>query len=101
MSTETDRFDSTLTAEEVLDGFEALVNEKGWKLKERSEDEATAGKGLSVRTFGDEIEVTADEVEGGTTRVHVVVHSRQIVDWGSNDEIAAAIRTRLSGAAAT
>ncbi|MDQ3632616.1 MAG: hypothetical protein M3417_15370 [Actinomycetota bacterium] len=32
MSTETDRFTSTLLPAEVLDGFEALAAEKGWKL---------------------------------------------------------------------
>lgn len=42
MSTETDSFDSTMSAADVLDGFEALAAEKGWKLHERTDSEATA-----------------------------------------------------------
>lgn len=97
MSTETTSFDSTLPPEAVLDGFEALAAEEGWKVNERSTDQAQAAKGKSLRTWSEQIELSADRVEDGRTRVHVVVHARQIVDWGSHDEVIAAIRERLSG----
>lgn len=98
MSTKTDTFDSTMSAEAVLDGFESLVKEKGWKLKDRDGDAAVAKKGLNTRTFGDKIEISAAAVEGGRTRVNVTVSSVQVVDWGSNDDIAEAIRHRFADA---
>lgn len=97
MSTETDNFDSTLSPEDVLDSFEALAAEKGWKLQERSDSEAAAKKTPNLRTFGDQIELSAESLADGRTRVHVVVHSRQIVDWGSNEDVTAAIHARLAG----
>jgi hypothetical protein len=97
MSTETATFDSTLRPEAVLDGFEALAAEKGWKLNERSDDQAQAKKGMNLRTWSEQIELSADRVEDDRTRVHVVVHARQIGHWGSHDEVIASIRERLSG----
>lgn len=97
MSTETATFDSTLSPEEVLDGFEQLAAEKGWTLAERSDDQAEARTGRSLRTWGEQVELRADRIESGQTRVHAVVHARQIVDWGSNADVIDAIRDRLSG----
>lgn len=81
-----------------MDGFEALAADEGWKLKERTRDEAVAKKGLNLRTYGDQIEISAQRLADGATSVHVVAHSRQLVDWGSNEEVAAKIRAHLSGA---
>lgn len=98
MSTESDQFTSTLSPEAVLDGFESLASERGWKLKERTADDAVAKKGVNVRTWSDQIRISAERLDDGSTSVHVVTHSRQIGDWGSNEDIAADIRARLSGA---
>ncbi len=79
----------------ALDAKKFLKTEKGEP--PFATDQAQAAKGKGLRTWSEQIELSADRVEDGRTRVHVVVHARQIVDWGSHDEVIAAIRERLSG----
>lgn len=52
---------------------------------------------MNLRTWGEQIELSADRLDDQRTRVRVVVHARQVVDWGSHDEVVATIRARLSG----
>ncbi len=96
MTTKTDRFDSILSPEHLLDGFEALVAEKGWELLDRSNNWATARKPMDHRTWEDRIALSAVSLAEGGTRVHVVVNSGQFVDRGSSSDVAVAIRERLA-----
>jgi len=98
MSTQTETFTSTLAPDAVLDGFEARAADRGWKLNERRDDAAEATKGVSFRAWKEQIEISADPVgDTGETKVQLVVHTRQMFDWGEGDTVIQAIRERLSG----
>lgn len=97
MPKHTEKFQSPMAPEEVLDAFEALAREKGWKLKDRAAGAATAKKGVNLRSFGDEIALHVFPDEDGSTQVSLQVDSHQIADLGrSQKEITEAIHGRLS-----
>lgn len=100
MSTHTETLTSTLAPGAVLDGFEVLAADRGWKLKERRDDAAKARQGVNFRSWSEQIEISADPVgDTGETKVQLVVHTRQMFDWGEGETVIQTIRERLSGSA--
>ena len=97
MPTHTDLFTSSLSPQEVIDQFAALSADKGWKIKDRDDHLVDAQTGVSLKTWGEHIEVTADGTPEGT-RVHLRVDTRfGLVDWGEGSAIQREVRTRLGG----
>ncbi len=94
----TDSFISSLKPGEVIDRFEELSQEKGWKIKSRDEHGVEAKQSPNFFAWGEHIEVSADETPEGT-KVHLVVNlSRpQLVDWGEGSSIEREVRSRLGG----
>ncbi len=98
MPTHTEPFISSLKPGEVLDRFEELSQEKGWKVKSRDDaaHSAEAKQGVTFKAWGEHIEVSADETPEGT-KVTLVVGSAQLVDWGEASAIEREVRSRLGG----
>lgn len=99
-TTHTSWFVSSLKPGEVLDRFEELSHEKGWKVKSRDDaaHSAEAKQGVTFKTWGEHIDVSADETPEGT-KVNVVVarSGYQAIDWGEGSDIEREVRSRLGG----
>lgn len=66
---------SSLSPEEVLDRFRQLSAEKGWALRPEDGPAVHAQSGLSLRSAGQDIKVSADARADGT-HVNLVVTPR-------------------------
>jgi len=66
---------SSLSPEEVLDRFRQLSAEKGWALRPEDRPAVHAQSGLSLRSAGQDIKVSADARADGT-HVNLVVTPR-------------------------
>lgn len=98
MHTHKTSFVSSLSPEEVLDGFRQFSAEKGWTLRPEDGPAVHAQSGLSLRSAGQDIEVSADARADGT-HVNLVVTPRlgdlQLIDWGEGAKFKRDILDRL------
>ncbi len=90
MHAHTETFVSSLSPEEVLKCFWALSTEKGSRILSEGSTHIDAQQGLSLRSAGGDIEVSASPRPAGA-QVHVVVQPRlgaaQVIDRGKGSEI--------------
>ena len=85
MHTHTTSLVSSLSPEEILDRFRQLSADRGWTLTSEDRTRVHAQSGLSLKSAGEDIEVSVDPKADGI-HVRLVVTPRlgalQLIDWG-------------------
>jgi len=80
---------SPLSPEEILDRFRQLSVDKGWTLKSEDQTRIRVQSGLTLKSAGEDIEISVDPKPDGT-HLHLVVTSRlgalQLIDWGEGSQ---------------